>query len=238
MSDISPTARRLAAVSAILVAPLSYASTGLYLWVTGGDTTGVLKPTLMLSLPEKMQHLFALSMIFDAFGLYTLLLIAGGYLWTRLRPTSKSLDDIAVLALVLFSALGITGAVLLCSSLPALSQAHLAADPATRAAAEVAWLALASGVDRGLWVFAYLPIAIWCLLTAPRLRAIGARHGWLLMTLGVAWALYFAGGMLELVGVIPPAASDLVEAPGLFALAVTPLWALLSGIDLLRPERP
>ncbi len=237
MSNTSQSARRLAAVSAILVAPLSYASTGLYLWVTGGDTDGLLKPALMLNLPEPAQHLFALSMIFDSFGLYTLLLVAGGYLWTRLRPTSNGLDDIAVLALGLFSALGITGAVLLCASLPALSHAYLGSDPATRAAAEVTWLALASGVERGLWVFAYLPIAIWCLVTAPRLRAIGARHGWMLMTLGAAWALYFGGGMLELVGVIPEAKADLVQAPGLFALAVTPLWALLSGIDLLRPER-
>jgi hypothetical protein len=177
-------------------------------------------------------------MIFDAFGLYTLLLIAGGYLWTRLRPTSNGLDELAVLALSLFSALGITGAVLLSSSLPALSHAYVASDAAIRAAAEVTWLALANGVERGLWVFAYLPIAIWCLATAPRLRAIGARHGWMLMTLGVAWALYFVGGMLDLVGLIPPADSELVQAPGLFGLAVTPLWALLSGIDLWLADPP
>ena len=201
MPNSNRLARYFAALSAILIAPFTYATIALYLQVTGGDTDGVLKPALMLGLPRGSQHLFVVSMVFDALGSYALVLFVGGYLWSRLRQTSNGLDEIAILALGIFATLGIAGAAFFASTLPALSRVH--ADAATRSAAEVAWLALASGVEHGLWLFEYLPFAIWCFLTAPRLRAAGARHGWLLMIIGAAWALYFVGGVLELAGSVP-----------------------------------
>ena len=224
--------QRIVAAISIALAPLSYASTATYLFVTRDSADGLLDPGFMLDLSRGAQRLFALSMCFDALGLYTLLLVVGGYLWARLRPTSNGLDDVAVLGLGLFSALGITGAMLVAVALPTLSRAHAAADPATRAAAEVTW-AISSSVERGLWVFEYLPLAVWCLATAPRLRSLGMRHGWMLTTVGAASALFFAGGVLQLLGVVPEDDSVLVEAPALLGLAVTPLWALLSGFDLL-----
>src|SRR3546814_3189512 len=100
------SARRFAAVSALVAAPLAYLNIAIYLIVSGGDMSLLFDSARALTLSPSLIDLFRLGMVLDSFGFYLLSLPIGGYLWATLRRDGGSVVDAAVLFLVAYVILG------------------------------------------------------------------------------------------------------------------------------------
>jgi hypothetical protein len=112
------------------------------------------------------------------------------------------------------------------AALPPLAEAHAAGDALVRAATENAWLALVHAAQRGLWWLEGPLMLFWGIVIGRALLVSGARHARLLIACGVLYGVYFASSLTG-----PADAAEVVELAMLFLL---PLWALLTGVDLLR----
>src|SRR3546814_15722289 len=104
------SARRFAAVSALVAAPLAYLNIAIYLIVSGGDMSLLFDSARALTLSPSLIDLFRLGMVLDSFGFYLLYLPIGGYRWATLRRAGGSVVDAAVLLLVASVILGVLGA--------------------------------------------------------------------------------------------------------------------------------
>src|SRR3546814_8911300 len=64
------SARRFAAVSALVAAPLAYLNIAIYLIVSGGDMSLLFDSARALTLSPSLIDLFRLGMVLDSFGFY------------------------------------------------------------------------------------------------------------------------------------------------------------------------
>lgn len=150
----------------------------------------------------------------------------GGYFWSQLREAQGALMDVAALCIVTYVIMGIAGASLLFSTAEQLAAAHAVGDAVAKAGAEAAWLAIAYGAQKGLWILEGPVMGFWGLVMGRAMRVSGLPYGRLLMTVGVCYAAVFVAEVLGLV--------MLVEGGQFAFLMLLPLWPLLMGIHLLR----
>jgi len=226
-------ARRPTGWVAIVGAVLAWATVGVFMAATQGDLGILLRPAQFLALPAAAHQQLVVAMVLDCLGFYLPFLVVGGYLWSRLRAADAAHGaavDIAVLCIVSYALLGMAGASLLAATVQPLAAAHAAGDAAAKAGAEAAWLAVAYGVQHGLWLLEGPVMGFWGLAMGRALRAAGLPWGRLLMAVGVCYAAIFVAALLELVA--------LVELLQFAFLLLLPLWSLLIGIHLLRQPRP
>jgi len=218
--------RRLVGWVAIIGAVLAWTNIGLYMAAFGGDLTLVYQPALFLSLPAPAHSFFHASMVLDSLGFYLAFLVIGGYLWSLLRAEHGALIDMAALCIVTYVVMGIAGTSLQFASVSPLAAMHAAGDPAVKAASEAAWLAIASGAQQGMWLMEGPVMGFWGLVMGRAMRASGMPYGRLLMVVGVCYAAVFIIGILNFWAV--------AELFQMVFLILLPLWALLTGIALLR----
>ena len=218
--------RRLVGWVAIVGALLGWINIGFYAAAVGGDFTVYYQPAVFLSLPASAHSYFHTSMVLDTLGFYLPFLVVGGYLWSVLRVEHGPLIDIAALCIVTYVLLGIAGASLMFAAVQPLASLHAAGDAAVKAGSEAAWLALAHGSQQGLWLMEGPVMGFWGLVMGKAMRASGMPYGRLLMVVGALYASVFVVGVLNLWAV-----AELIQFVFLILL---PMWAVLTGVSLLR----
>ncbi|TPG76410.1 hypothetical protein EAH78_18820 [Pseudomonas arsenicoxydans] len=218
--------RRLVGWVAIIGALLGWINVGLYIAATGGDFSVVFKPEVFLALPSQAHNYFHSAMVLDTLGFYLPFLIVGGYLGALLRNEHGTVIDMATLCIVIYVVMGIAGASILFATVSPLAAMHSAGDPLSKAASEAAWLVVANATQHGLWVMEGPVMAFWGLTIGSAMRASQMPYGRLLMAVGVCYAGGFVAGVLGL--------SQLAEVIQMVFIVLLPLWALLTGVALLR----
>jgi len=218
--------RRLAGWTAIAAAVLGLLTVILFACSMGGDLSVVYQPAVFLSLPASAHSMFHAAMVADSQGFYLAFLLIGGYLWSVLRAEHGALIDMAALCIVTYALLGVAGASVLFASVAPLAAMHAAGDLAVKAATEASWLAIATATQQGLWLMEGPVMGFWGLVMGKAMSASGMPYGRLLMVVGALYASVFVVGVLQLWAV-----AEVIQTAFLVLL---PLWALLTGIALLR----
>ena len=218
--------RRLAGWTAIAAAVLGLLTVILFACSMGGDLSVVYQPAVFLSLPASAHSMFHAAMVADSLGFYLAFLLIGGYLWSVLRAEHGALIDMAALCIVTYALLGVAGASVLFASVAPLAAMHAAGDLAVKAATEASWLAIATATQQGLWLMEGPVMGFWGLVMGKAMSASGMPYGRLLMVVGALYASVFVVGVLQLWAV-----AEVIQTAFLVLL---PLWALLTGIALLR----
>ncbi|WP_416311316.1 hypothetical protein [Pseudomonas sp. W03] len=222
-------AARVTAYAAILGGILAYTTVILSMVVTGDDTSMVLNGAKMLSLPAETRDIYRWSMLTDIFGFYLPTLVVGGYLWHVFRDEAGALGSIAVLAIGFYVTVGIIGASTQQAVISPLVQLHEQGDASVKAAAEVAWSAIAHAVQYGLWWSEGLVVLFWGLVVGGQLKKAGC--GWfsllLLKLVGISFTLFLIFGFFK-------SLDDLMKLMEMSFLILYPLWLLIFGVQLLR----
>jgi hypothetical protein len=217
---------RLAGWTAIVGSLFAWLSVYCLYAATAGDVDAVLHPATALGLDATALQSFRLAMLADILGFYLAVLIVGGYLGSSSRHEVGALTDIAMLALLVYVVLGISGASMQLAALPALAEAHASGDTSVKIAAQNAWLAVVTATEHGLWWAEGPVMGLWALLLGPILRRQRRAYGSLLMVCGVLYLVAFGAEFLGLRTI-----AELCETLGVVLL---PLWLLLTGIALVR----
>jgi hypothetical protein len=229
MSPVSNSAVRFTAWSAILGGLFAYANVALVLMVTNGDTEMILHGSSMLALPSGERDLFRWGMFADILGFYLPVLVIAAYLWHSFRDSAGVLGDMAVLAMALYTVVGVGGAAMQLAVLHPLAQLHADGGEASRAAAESAWTAIANASQKGLWWSEGPVVLFWGTIIGHQLRKAGWRGPILLLLKVTGWCfgLFFLFGMF-------PTLNGLMKTMLIVVVLIFPLWMLLFGRQLLQ----
>ena len=222
------TGRRLTSRTALIGGAMAATCLLSYLAATGGDLGAMFRPDFALTMTAQARGLFHISQVADVFGFYLPVLVIGIYLQMRLRSRHGVVINIATAFLIVSTLLGIAGSAIQIATLPHLAQAHATGDPATRSAAEIAWLAIVHAAQKGLWVMEGPTLGFWAWVTGAALRREGARLGGALMLIGAAYLVYVA---LTLAGF-----GDIAGLGQLVILPAQVIWMVLFGLGLCREK--
>lgn len=223
------TAARFTAWSAIVGGVFAYLNVSLVLMATGGDTGLLFRGDAMLSLPTEMRELFRWGMFADILGFYLPVLVIGAHLWRRFRDRAGLRGDVALLAITLYTVLGIAGAAMQLAVLHPLAQLHAGGNETVKAAAEAAWMGIAHASQKGLWWAEGPVVLFWGSVVGEQLRQVGWSRVQLIMLkiVGLCFGLFFVFGMF-------PALDDLMKLMLVVVVLIFPLWMLMFGVKLLR----
>lgn len=229
MNLLAHQAARFTGWSAVIGGCFAYLNVALVLAATGGDTGLLLHGPSMLGLPAEARELFRWGMFADVLGFYLPVLVIGGYLWHVFRDRAGALGDIALLAITLYTVVGVAGAALQLAALTPLANLHLGGDETVKAAAEAAWTAIAHGSQKGLWWAEGPVVLFWGLVVGHQLRQAGWRGPilWLLQLTGWGFALFFLLGMF-------PGLDAVMKLMLIVVVLIFPCWMLMFGWRLLR----
>ena len=220
---------RLTAWAAIVGGIFAYLNVALMVVATKGDMGITLQGASMLTLPAESREFFRLSMFADVLGFYLPLIAIGAYFWASFRDKAGPLGDMAVLAILLYVILGITGASVQLAALNPLAQLHAEGGEATKAAAEAAWTSIAVGSQKGLWWCEGPVVLFWGLIVGKHLKDAGWGKSilWPLALVGWCFGLFFVTGFFSQL--------DQVNR-GLLVIVVLvfPMWLIMFGSQLLR----
>ncbi|WP_229722038.1 hypothetical protein [Marinobacterium nitratireducens] len=210
----------------------AYLNVAFMLMVTQGDMRMTFDGAAMLSLPAETRELFRYSMFADVLGFYLPMVVIGGYFWASFREQAGPLGDMAVLAILLYVMLGVTGASLQLATLHPLADLHAAGDAAARAAAEAAWSSIAIGSQKGLWWCEGPVVLFWGLVVGKQLKAAGWGKSilWPLTLVGWCFGLFFVTGFFAQL-------DEVNRALLVVVVLVFPLWLIMFGTQLLS-RRP
>jgi hypothetical protein len=220
--------RRVAAVAAIMSAPLALASLFAAMPAVDWNWNTVTDLMLFLRTGARGADAGRWSMLFDMFGYYLLIAPATfvvGRSLERRSPLSGTFFSGCVLAYVL---IGAAGAAILAAVLPPLMKAYPSASGGDRTMIETVYRAMTDAVYGGLWNILEETVAgvgwfgLGLLLRGKGRRKLGA----LTIALGVSCLVDGLGNTLGI---------GAVADPGLYGyLLLAPAWAVWIGIDLLR----
>jgi hypothetical protein len=226
------SAARFTAWTAIVGGLFAYANVALVVTVTGGDTDLIFRGASMLALPAGMRDLFRWGMCADILGFYLPVLAIGAYLWHRYRERTGAMGDMALLAITLYTVVGVAGASLQLAALHPLAQLYGGGNDAVRAAADAAWTAIAQASQRGLWWSEGPVVLFWGLVVGPQLgnEEWGRPRLFLLKATGWCFGLFFVCGMFD-------ALTPLMKAMLVIVVLIFPAWMLSFGAQLLRHAR-
>jgi Domain of unknown function (DUF4386) len=228
MIDDTRSFQRLAAIAAILSAPLAFGNMALGLAAIGFAPTPGMLSDAAAALPIKGidANLLRWSLICDMFGYYLLLGPLALALGRRLEQERPSFVRLATCCGLGYVLVGAIGAVALAATAPPLIDAHAQAAGAERAAIELLYDGFVNIVN-GLWNMLEVILGgVWWLTIGATVRAKRPALGVLSTVLGIAAWIDAAGMILNIA---------LFSAIGLAGiLLLIPVWSLSFGIDLLR----
>ncbi|MFM0557283.1 hypothetical protein P0D69_40980 [Paraburkholderia sediminicola] len=227
MNQTSRKVMRFTASCAIIGGILGYANVALSLMVTGSDTDMALHGATMLALPTETRDLFRWSMLADMFGFYLPVLFIGGYFLHVFREEVGALGNMMALAIGLYVAVGVSGAVIQLGILHPLAHLYAGGDDGTRAAAAAAWTTVATATQNGLWWCEGPLVLFFAPIIANHLKKAGWRGSILLKIVGWVFGLLFLFGFF-------PELDALTAASELVVVLVLPLWMMWFGWQLLR----
>jgi hypothetical protein len=225
-------AARFTAWSAIVGGVFAYLNVALVLTAVGGNTDLLFDGAAMLAAPTQTHALFRWGMFADILGFYLPVLVIGAYLWRRFRDRAGFMGDAALLAIVVYTVLGIAGAAMQLAALTPLAQLHGSSDESVQAAMEASWIAIVHACQKGLWWAEGPVVLFWGLVVGAQLK----QSGWsgaqlvLLKIVGIGFGLFFVVGMF-------PSLAELMKLTLIVVVLIFPLWMILFGRSLLsRPE--
>jgi hypothetical protein len=218
--------QRLAAISAILAAPVALGSAALSVAAVGGNTQAYIDYSLSGFAPGGAE-IYRWAMVTDVFGYYLLLGPLALVLHDWLKPRAPNLVRLYTLCGLGFVLIGAIGAIVLSAVVPRLVSEYASAAAPRQEVLEVVFRAFYDMVDRGLWNPLEMILAsVWWLgigLALRRERAI----------LGLVTIVVGAAALLDAVGrIFGIEALYQAGVGGIFILV--PAWAAWSSIDLLR----
>ena len=218
--------QRLAAVAAILSAPLAFGSVALSLAAVNGNAQAFLDGSV-IAIGLRGANLFRWAMLLDIFGFYLLLAPLALVLWHWLEPRGPNLVRFYTVCGLAYILIGAMGAVVLSAVEPPLMIEYAQASASQREILEVVFNSFYRAVDRGLWnPLEALLASIWWLGIGLAVRRERSALGVVTVVLGLSALLDAVGRIFTVEAVYQ------VGVGGLFLLL--PIWALWFGIDLLR----
>jgi len=229
MIQPSAAAVRFTAWSAIVGGVFAYLNLVFVSMVVGDDVNATLHGPTMLALSTDARLFMRLSMLSDIFGFYFAVLVIAAFLWNRFRDEAGAWGDMAMLAIVVYAVVGISGAAILLATLDPLARLHAGGDEAVRSATEAVWTGIAYACQKGLWWVEGPLVLFWGLVTASQLKRAGWGR-WSLLPLSIvgwSYALFFL--LTFITGM-----ADLGELFGTVGVLVLPVWMMLFGFKLLR----
>lgn len=217
--------RRIAAITAILSAPLALgASAALVATIGGFDSEVAADPALLVTLGERDGGIVRVIEVIGLFGYYLLIVPLILYLREWLKEHSPNLVNLATVFGLAHIFIGAIGSILYFAAIPALMRAYAQASEAQR---EVLLIVSGTLNDVGLTgLFAVSAIAgsLWWLGIGPALRAKNRVLGIVTMVVGILILVYGLGASLKI---------EFLSFLELFTF-FTPIWALWLGVLLLR----
>ena len=218
--------QRLAAVTAIISAPLAFASVVAPLAAVDFNMEAFDDMSLMLSTGSSGARLLGWGMVADIFGFYLILAPLALFLWRWLRPKNPRMVDLFTFCGLAYMVIGAIGAGFLWMAWPNLINSYSASSPQQRETIEIVFKSLTAGIQQGVWGMEAIPASIWWLGIGALLRTERRILGIVTVVLGAFMLLSFVGTLVGLAA---------VSQIGLFVyLFFAPIWALWLGIDLLR----
>lgn len=215
--------RRIAAITAIISAPLALANLYLFMAVADFNFNLMSDPTGFLSVGAERANLVRWSWILDVFGRYFLLFPATLYLWHWLKPKNPNLVNMYTVFGLAHILVGAMAGTLLASVWPPMIRAYAQAAEAQRELLRVVFEATVN-LNHAGW-FNILEVilgGLWLLGTGLMLR--GERR-----VLGIATIVVGIAGLV--IGVETILQIELLTMPGLFVyLFLGPVWALWLGM--------
>lgn len=219
--------QRLAAVTAILSAPLAIASLVLVLAPVNFNFEAFEKTDLFISVGANGASVLRWSMVLDVLGFYLLLAPAAFFLWHWLKPKGQARVGFYTFCGLAYILIGAAGAAILSAVWPPLINAYAQASGQQSEILETVFGAITNSVVAGLWnTLDPITSGIWWLGIGLLLRGERRVLGIVTVVLGIVSLLSGIGTILNIA---------ILATLGLnvfFLLA--PVWALWLGIDLLR----
>ncbi|MBC8161305.1 MAG: hypothetical protein H7Z42_08805 [Roseiflexaceae bacterium] len=224
--------QRMAAITALLSAPLAFGNTLTMLLALGFDVEAVMDPLALLASGPFGAEMWRWSMVLDMLGYYLLIVPLTLFLKRWLGARIPGWAELFGLGLLGYSLVGAIGAAIHTATLPPLIRAYSEAASGQQAILRIVFLAFDDAVMVGLW---------------NTLEMLLASTGWLgfgILLLrerrasGVITILLGASALTDVAGVIF-GIEPLATAGLMVYIFLAPIWALWLGLDLLRrPVQP
>jgi hypothetical protein len=218
--------RRIAAISAILSAPVTLANTVVLLMAVNFNTEFMSNPADLITIGAPASETFRWGEILGL-GAPTLLLVpAVFYLWYWLKPRAPRLVTLITFFGLVSLLLSAIGCLLRATVYPPLMNAYSQASETQRDVLVVIFQGLTNFNFEGLWALELIFGAIWWLGIGPFLRSERRILGIVTMILG---ALYLVAGAGWLLRVGPLARLE-------NAFFFVPFWTVWLGIVIWRNQ--
>lgn len=218
--------QRLAAVTAILAALFSTASSMLVLAPVNFNFEAFEKTDLFLSVGANATNVLRWSMVLDMLG-YLLLAPVAILLWYWLKLKARVQVSLYTFCGLAFILVGAAGAAMLYAVWPPLINTYAQATGQQREILATVFASITNAVAAGLWnTLNSIMSGVWWLGIGLFLRSERRILGVVTVVLGTASLLGVLGRILTI---------TLLSTLGLsVVLSLLPIWALWLGIDLLR----
>lgn len=216
--------RRIAAISAILSAPLALAAVVVVTAAVEFDFGIMSDQAGLLELGAQAAGILRWGEILGVFGYYLLLAPVALYLWYWLRSQSPRMVTLITLSGLASIFIGVIGATLRAGVLPEMMSAYALAPDAQRQVLSVVFQTTTDVIFEALGPIEAILAGVWILGVGPVLRSERRGPGILAMTLGIAMLGSGFGAMFQI---------DLLAVLDL-AYFVSPIWALWLGIVIWR----
>lgn len=216
---------RVAAISAILSAPVALLSTVIAVYAVGFDFELLDDPAGLIALGAGTAALFRWSWILAAFGFYLLMIPAAIYLMSWLNSARPNLSRMATVFGLAYAFIGAISVIAMATVLSPMMQAYGGAPQAERALLTMVFEAVANLALMSLTTLAFIAGGVWWLGIGPALRKRYPVLGVVTVVLGAATLGSGLGYLFQ----VPPLAR--LE---MFNYFLGPIWAAWLGIVVWR----
>lgn len=219
---------RLAAIAAIVSAPLAAGNLVAMLAAVHFDIGGMTNPLVLLHAGLAAAGLWRWSMVLDIFGYYLTIVPLIVLLRVSFLDRGRGWADFLSLCLLGYCLIGAIGGAILATAIPTLLRDY-AAFPADRTTLQVVFTGYTDGIYRGMWnLLEEFLAGIGWIGVGAALRRGRRRLGLMTIVLGAACLVDSAGTALNM---------DNIASAGLVVyLVLAPAWACWLGAALLWPS--
>lgn len=226
----SVQSRRLAGITALVSAPIAFASAAVTLSGAEWDTKIFETPTRLLDYGAAAANAARIGMVLDVIGYYALLVPVLLLLHRAMARRRPDLAAIATFAGATYIIVGATGAGILSAVWPS-SLNDIGDAGADVAGITSAFDAITNAVVLGMWnIVGSAAIAVWLFIVARMAWSARRAFAWLTLVVAMAAAIDTIFTALDVESVSGVALQVYIYA--------APLWAAWLGIDLLRGKEP
>jgi hypothetical protein len=226
MNKDESTFRRMAAITAIISAPIALGASFVLFLAIGGDPEIISNPVGMLTLGDRLAGIFRWVEFAGMFGYYLLFVPATIYLWKWLSPSKPNLIGVYTAFGLISITVGSIGSALLFSVWPSLISAYAQAPQAQQEVLSGVFQTFNDVVLVGLLPLSALLFGVWSLGIGLELRAEKRALGIAAVVLGIIHIVYGVGMNLQM---------ELLASLE-FLTFLAPIWALWLGIVIYRRD--